>query len=134
MDPAGQFIQYDLLDKILQGVASPLSGKTVLVYDDALRSYDFGPHHPLKPIRLKLAVELSKSIGVLKSSKVSLVEPSEADVEQILLFHTREYVNLVERSSMTGRDCLIKVTLLRSKVASNLPSCMSAAQSKPQIS
>lgn len=106
MDPAGQFIQHDLLHKMLQGVTSPLSGKTVLVYDDTLLSYDFGPHHPLKPIRLKLAVELSKSIGVLKSSKVSLVEPSKADVEQILLFHTREYVNLVERSSMTGRGLL----------------------------
>jgi len=83
-----------------------LTGKTALIYSDALMSYDFGPHHPLKPIRLKLAVELSKSMGVLGSSGASLVEPIKADVQDILLFHTREYVDLIERSSMTGRGLL----------------------------
>ncbi len=83
-----------------------LSGKTALIYSDAFLSYDFGPCHPLKPIRLKLAVELAKSMRVLRSSDVFTVEPTKANVENILLFHTREYVNLIERSSMTGRGLL----------------------------
>lgn len=82
-------------------------GKEVaIVYDDTLLQYDFGPLHPLKSIRLKLAFELMKSMGLLGSSKVSIVEPTTAGVEQILLFHTLNYVNLVEKSSMTGRGLL----------------------------
>jgi acetoin utilization protein AcuC len=83
-----------------------LGKEVAIVYDDTLLQYDFGPLHPLKSIRLKLAFELMKSMGLLGSSKVSIVEPTTAGVEQILLFHTLNYVNLVEKSSMTGRGLL----------------------------
>jgi len=88
------------------GVASRLSRKTFFVYDDAFLSYDFGPYHPLKPVRLKLATELARSMGLLDSPNVALVKPIIANVEQILLFHTKEYVDLVERSSRTGEGLL----------------------------
>lgn len=83
-----------------------MSGKTVFVYDDAFISYDFGPFHPLKPIRLKLMAELARSMNLLDSPQISVVKPAMADVEQIQLFHTREYVGIVERSSRTGEGLL----------------------------
>lgn len=83
-----------------------MSGRTVLIYDDAFLSYDFGPHHPLKPVRLKLTAELCRSTGLLGSSNVSLARPEMASTEQILLFHRKEYVDLVERSSRLGKGLL----------------------------
>jgi len=83
-----------------------LSRKTAFIYDNAFLSYDFGPHHPLKPVRLKLAAELARSTGVLSSSNVSLMKPVMASTEQILLFHEKEYVDLVERSSKLGEGLL----------------------------
>lgn len=80
--------------------------KTAIIYDDDLLRYDFGTFHPLKSIRLKLAFELMRSMGLLDSSEVSVVQTVSVDVEQILLFHTLDYVNLVERSSLTGRGLL----------------------------
>jgi len=88
------------------GVLSGLSRKVVFIYDGAFLSYDFGPHHPLKPVRLKLTAELARSTGLLSSSNVSLVRPVMASTEQVLLFHEKEYVNLVERSSKLGEGLL----------------------------
>lgn len=83
-----------------------MSRETALIYDDAFLSYDFGSHHPLRPVRLKLTVELARSTGLLSSSKVSLMRPVMASTEQILLFHEKEYVDLVERSSKLGEGLL----------------------------
>jgi len=83
-----------------------LSRKTVFIYDDAFLSYDFGPHHPLKPVRLKLTAELARSTSLLSSSNVSLVKPVMASTEQILLFHEKEYVDLIKRSSKLGEGLL----------------------------
>jgi len=83
-----------------------LSRKTVFIYDDAYLSYDFGPYHPLKPVRLKLTVELARSMGLLDCSNVSLMKPVMASTEQLLLFHRKEYVDLVNRSSKVGEGLL----------------------------
>jgi acetoin utilization protein AcuC len=83
-----------------------LGGTTAFVYDDAFLAYDFGPAHPLKSIRLKLMYELAKSVGLVSSRNVSLVKPTPAEAEQILLFHARQYVDLVEKSSISGRGLL----------------------------
>jgi len=83
-----------------------LGGTVAFVYDDALLAYDFGPAHPLRPVRLKLMFELAKSLGLVTSPNVSQVKPIPAGAEQILLFHSRRYVDLVERSSIAGGGLL----------------------------
>lgn len=83
-----------------------MSRKTVFIYDDTFLSYDFGSYHPLKPVRLNLVAELSRSMGLLDSTNVSLVKPVMADIEHILLFHKKEYVDLVEQSSRLGKGLL----------------------------
>jgi len=34
-------------------------------WDERLTDYDFGPQHPLAPIRVKLTIELARAFGVL---------------------------------------------------------------------
>ncbi len=36
-----------------------------VVWDDALAEYDFGPDHPLAPVRVELTIALARALGVL---------------------------------------------------------------------
>jgi acetoin utilization protein AcuC len=77
-----------------------------IVYGDAFQEYDFGPSHPLKPIRLKLTFELMKAVNLLASSNVKVSEPRAATRDELALFHEDEYINLVEKVSRSGEGFL----------------------------
>ena len=83
-----------------------MSGDVALVYDDALLSYDFGRHHPLRPVRLKFTYELIRSLGILNGQQVRLEKPLAATVSQVSLFHNEEYIELVKELSKTGKGLL----------------------------
>src|SRR5207244_7763944 len=53
--------------------------------------------HPLQPIRVKLAVDLIKSTGLIEHSH--LVPPRAATIEELALVHSREYIGLVSKLS-----------------------------------
>src|SRR5947208_2806508 len=53
--------------------------------------------HPLQPIRVKLAVDLIKSTGLIEHSH--LVPPRAATVDELALVHSREYIDLVRKLS-----------------------------------
>ncbi len=73
------------------------------MYSDELLKYDFGPFHPLKPERLSLTLELIKNLDLLNIPKSSLEPPRTADADEILLFHTSEYVKHVRETSENGQ-------------------------------
>jgi acetoin utilization protein AcuC len=75
----------------------PVSGEVVLVYGDALMKHRLSDDHPLQPIRVKLAVDLIKSTGLIEHS--ALLPPRMATVEELQLVHSPEYVELVRRLS-----------------------------------
>ena len=43
-----------------------MTGTLHVAWDDRLTRYDFGPGHPLAPVRVELTVELAHDFGVLK--------------------------------------------------------------------
>jgi len=49
-----------------------------LAWDDRLTRYDFGPGHPLAPVRVELTVELARDFGVLEGPGVSVAAPEPA--------------------------------------------------------
>ena len=55
-----------------------MSSRVAITWDDALVAYDFGPQHPLKPIRVKLTVELARAYGLLDRDNVEVVRPRSA--------------------------------------------------------
>lgn len=77
-----------------------------IVYGETFQQYDFGPTHPLKPTRLKLTYELMKAVGLLEAENVIVVPPREATREDLLLFHSQDYINLVKRMSKVGSGFL----------------------------
>ena len=83
-----------------------LSHRLAYVYSDDFLKYDFGPGHPLTPIRLKLTYELSRAKGLFEDQRVKIISPRIATEEEVRLFHSEEYVNLVKRMSKSGHGLL----------------------------
>jgi acetoin utilization protein AcuC len=79
-----------------------LPGKTGLIWDEGFLDYNFGPQHPLRPIRVKLTYDLIRSKGILQQGSVEVIRPRLASREEILLFHEEDYVRLVEQYSKRG--------------------------------
>jgi acetoin utilization protein AcuC len=65
-----------------------------LYYADRFLSYDFGPEHPLKPVRLMLAYKLMEESGWLDKGTCT-VEPSLAGEQDLAMVHTLEYIESV---------------------------------------
>lgn len=82
-----------------QGVR--MSRSVRVVWDDALISYDFGPGHPLAPVRVELTMALARELGVLDLVEMSGCAPATDD--ELALVHKRDYIEAVKRVSATGR-------------------------------
>jgi acetoin utilization protein AcuC len=83
-----------------------VSPRLAYVYSDDFLKYDFGPGHPLTPIRLRLTFELSRAKGLFDSQNVTVVPPRVASEEEVGLFHSEEYVSLVKKLSKSGHGLL----------------------------
>jgi len=73
--------------------------KTAFIYTDEFARFDYGSGHPLKPFRLKLTYELIKACHLLAPSDPRLVEPSPARIEDLLNYHTREYIDILRKAN-----------------------------------
>ncbi|HXY54774.1 MAG TPA: acetoin utilization protein AcuC [Nitrospirota bacterium] len=73
--------------------------KTAFVYSDEFAGFDYGSGHPLKPFRLKLTYELIKACRLLAPSDPRLVEPHLASLEDLLRYHTREYIDILRKAN-----------------------------------
>jgi acetoin utilization protein AcuC len=81
-----------------------VTSKTAVVIGEELRQYDLGGNHPLRPERLKIALALAKNYELISS--VDILTPRLAKFEELLLFHTVEYVNKVKEYSRLGYGLL----------------------------
>ena len=61
-----------------------------LYYTDRFLGYNFGPEHPLNPVRLMLTYKLIEDFGFLDCDDAELVEPRPASEEDLLLIHTQD--------------------------------------------
>ncbi|MQA94255.1 MAG: acetoin utilization protein AcuC [Streptosporangiales bacterium] len=73
-----------------------------MVWDDALCSYDFGPGHPLAPVRVELTMALARSLGVFDSPSVEVTGVTPADDELLRLVHDPGYIAAVRKAGETG--------------------------------
>ncbi|MEV0613913.1 acetoin utilization protein AcuC [Nonomuraea sp. NPDC050404] len=78
-----------------------MSRSARVIWDDALTSYNFGPSHPLAPVRVELTMALARELGVL--DKVEMAGCAPASDEELSLVHDRGYIEAVKRVSATGR-------------------------------
>ncbi len=67
-------------------------------WDERLTGYDFGPRHPLAPIRVKLTIELARAFGVLTADQVTVASAAPATDEEIALVHDPGYIAAVRQA------------------------------------
>jgi len=67
-------------------------------YDPLNLSYDFGPQHPLRPERLRRAIEL------IQRYDVHPIHPGPGDLADLLRVHSEAYVETVQEVSNRLRD------------------------------
>ncbi len=79
-----------------------MGGRTTLLYSEKFLDYNLGPFHPLRPVRVKLTHDLIQSKGLLNENSSKITLPRVASEEEILLFHEKEYVRLVQKYSERG--------------------------------
>ncbi len=72
-----------------------------LAWDERLTGYDFGPGHPLAPVRVELTLALARELGVLSLPSVSLLDPAPASPDELTLVHDPAYIDAVRQA---GRD------------------------------
>jgi acetoin utilization protein AcuC len=70
-------------------------------WNDDLVGYDFGPGHPLAPVRVELTIALARALGVLDGSGISMLDVVPAGDDLLALVHTGEYINAVRRAGST---------------------------------
>jgi acetoin utilization protein AcuC len=66
-----------------------------VAWDERLTSYDFGPDHPLAPVRVELTVALADAFGVLSEPGVTVTAPVPASQAELELVHDPRYITAV---------------------------------------
>jgi len=67
-----------------------------VAWDERLTGYDFGPEHPLAPIRIKLTMELAQAFGLLTSDGVTVAAAGPASDAELQLVHDPGYIKVVK--------------------------------------
>ena len=80
-----------------------MTGSLTLVWDEALTKYDFGPGHPLAPVRVELTIALAREFGVLARPEVTLLTPAPAQLTELELAHDADYIDAVRQAGLDGR-------------------------------
>jgi acetoin utilization protein AcuC len=80
-------------------VSCPLT----LAWDERLTGYDFGPGHPLAPVRVELTMALARELGVLSRPDVTMVTPAPAEQAELELAHDAAYIDAVRAAGLDGR-------------------------------
>nr|NLD41589.1 acetoin utilization protein AcuC [Actinomycetales bacterium] len=73
--------------------------RAALVWSEDLLAYDFGPGHPMNPLRLRLTRDLVASLRL--DRHLSLLPPRIADDDELALVHEPDYVRAVRAASTT---------------------------------
>jgi acetoin utilization protein AcuC len=75
-----------------------MTGSLAVVWDDALTRYDFGPGHPLAPVRVALTMSLARELGVLSAPSVTIVAPAPATDGELATVHDEDYIDAVRQA------------------------------------
>jgi len=79
-----------------------MAGSLSLVWDERLTGYDFGPGHPLAPVRVELTMALARELGVLARPSVSVRGAVPAEMDELELVHDAAYIDAVRQAGHDG--------------------------------
>ncbi|QIQ03369.1 acetoin utilization protein AcuC [Streptomyces liangshanensis] len=79
-----------------------MSARALLMWDDGVTGYNFGPSHPMDPVRLALTMGLVRAYGLDEVAEV--VSAPAAGDSTLRLVHQQAYVDAVRRFSAHPGD------------------------------
>ena len=82
----------------------PVVRQTAFVYSDGLSRHVLSESHPMKPARLRYTYELLEAYDAFDADSARVVEPREATEDEVLTFHSRDYLDAVKSFGLGGRD------------------------------
>lgn len=74
-----------------------MTDKAVLVFDETMTSYNFGPSHPMAPVRIELTMALARELGIL--DELDVIGAAAATEDDLNLIHSAEYIEKVHKLS-----------------------------------
>jgi acetoin utilization protein AcuC len=84
------------------------AGPATVVFEPSLTDYDFGPEHPMSPVRVDLTMRLAADLEVTGGAGLRLVGAPLATLDQIATVHDQRLIEAVERCGRTnGPDELV---------------------------
>lgn len=73
--------------------------QAALVWGGPVR-YDFGPQHPLQPVRVELAIDLMRAYGLLDLSNLEFIPTRLASDEELQLIHSADYIAAIRKAGL----------------------------------
>lgn len=70
-----------------------------VVWDPSFTKYDFGPTHPMAPVRLDLTARLCDAMGILDAPDVEVIGAGVASDDLLATVHDRDYIAAVREAS-----------------------------------
>ncbi len=74
-----------------------MTGRACVVFDQGLTEYDFGPAHPMSPVRVDLTMRLARAMDVVGGAGLQVIPAPIADDDEISTVHDTAYVQAVHR-------------------------------------
>ena len=78
-----------------------------VAWDERLAAYDFGPDHPMAPVRVDLTIELARTFGLFAEAGVSVERAPPATDVQLELVHIGSYIAAVRLAGCPDRGSSI---------------------------
>ncbi len=79
-----------------------------LLWSPELLRYDFGPGHPMAPVRLDLTMRLVHDLGLLDAPGLEVSDVGPASDDVLHTVHDADYVEAVRRAAATGTPDLLR--------------------------
>ena len=77
-----------------------------VIWNDDFTRYDFGPTHPMAPVRLALTARLCTDLGLFDDAGVEVVGAEVASDDLIATVHDRDYIQAVHDASLDPSSAL----------------------------
>lgn len=76
--------------------AAECEGPATVVFDESLTQYNFGPEHPMSPIRVDLTMRLAREVGVF-DHHLRIVDAPMAGDDLLATIHGEQLIEAVKR-------------------------------------
>ena len=81
-----------------------MSEPVAIIADESLAAYDFGPGHPMAPIRVQLAMRLAEDFGLLRLPNARVLRQVDpAGAHDLVKVHVPDYLTAVRTAGHTGQ-------------------------------